>query len=150
MAQQASLGRMIGYCGHLGKLYLNMRLRQNGYNVTPAQSHTLLYLSRVPAEREIMQRDLERELGLKASTVNGIVDRLEEKGLILRRQSREDGRRRIISLTDRGRQATEEFHAALEEADRRFCAALSAEEQSQLRDMLSRLITNLEDEVMHR
>ena len=29
-------------------------------------------------------------------------------------------------------------------------AALSAEEQSQLRDMLSRLITNLEDEVMHR
>ena len=97
-----------------------------------------------------MQRDLERELGLKASTVNGIVDRLEEKGLILRRQSREDGRRRIISLTDRGRQATEEFHAALEETDRRFCAALSAEEQSQLRDMLSRLITNLEDEVMHR
>lgn len=150
MAEQVSLGRMIGYCGHLGKMYLDMRLRQSPYNITPVQAYALLYLIKLGGDREVMQRDLEHELHLKASTVNGIVDRLEEKGLILRRQSREDGRRRIISLTDRGRQATEEFHAALEETDRRFCAALSAEEQSQLRDMLSRLITNLEDEVMHR
>ena len=82
MTEQTPLGRMIGYCGHLGKLYLDMRLRQSKYNVTPVQSHTLLYLSKICGEREVMQRDLERELHLKASTVNGIVDRLEEKGFI--------------------------------------------------------------------
>lgn len=146
MAEQVSLGRLIGYCGHLGKLYLEARLREK-YNVTAAQSHTLLYLAKLSGGREVMQRDLERELHLKASTVNGIVDRLEEKGYILRRQSREDGRRRMLSLTEEGQAITEAFRAALEDTDRVFCGVLSPEEQAQLRDMLSRLIKNLENEV---
>lgn len=149
MTEQTPLGRMIGYCGHLGKLYLDMRLRQSKYNVTPVQSHTLLYLSKICGEREVMQRDLERELHLKASTVNGIVDRLEEKGFITRRQSEEDGRRRLISLTAQGQAVTETFRTALEETDRAFCAVLSPEEQEQLRNMLTRLIVNLEEEVQH-
>ena len=144
--EQVPLGRMIGYCGHLGKLYLDMRLRER-YNVTAAQSHTLLYLAKLSGGREVMQRDLERELHLKASTVNGIVDRLEEKGYILRRQSREDGRRRMLSLTAAGQAITEDFRAALEDTDRVFCAVLSDEEQNQLRDMLYRLIKNLANEV---
>lgn len=148
MAEQVSLGRMIGYCGHLGKMYLDMQLRQK-YNVTPAQSHTLLYLAKLCGGREVMQRDLEHELHLKASTINGIVDRLEEKGFILRRQSQEDGRKRLISLTEEGQAITEAFRAALEDTDRAFCAVLSAEEQEQLRDMLTRLIKNLENEVEH-
>ena len=146
MAEQVSLGRLIGYCGHLGKLYLETRLREK-YNVTAAQSHTLLYLAGRSGGREVMQRDLERELHLKASTVNGIVDRLEEKGYILRRQSREDGRRRMLSLTEAGQAITEAFRAALEDTDRVFCGVLTPEEQVQLRDMLSRLIKNLENEV---
>lgn len=149
MTEQTPLGRMIGYCGHLGKLYLDMRLRQSKYNVTPVQSRTLLYLSKICGEREVMQRDLERELHLKASTVNGIVDRLEEKGFIARRQSTEDGRRRLISLTAQGQAVTETFRTALEETDRAFCAVLSPEEQEQLRNMLTRLIVNLEEEVQH-
>ena len=149
MTEQTPLGRMIGYCGHLGKLYLDMRLRQSKYNVTPVQSRTLLYLSKICGEREVMQRDLERELHLKASTVNGIVDRLEEKGFIARRQSTEDGRRRLISLTAQGQAGTETFRTALEETDRAFCAVLSPEEQEQLRNMLTRLIVNFEEEVQH-
>lgn len=149
MTEQTPLGRMIGYCGRLGKLYLDMRLRQSKYNVTPVQSRALLYLSKICGEREVMQRDLERELHLKASTVNGIVDRLEEKGFIARRQSTEDGRRRLISLTAQGQAVTETFRTALEETDRAFCAVLSPEEQEQLRNMLTRLIVNLEEEVQH-
>lgn len=45
MAEQVPLGRMIGYCGHLGKLYLDTRLREQ-YNVTAPQSYTLLYLAK--------------------------------------------------------------------------------------------------------
>lgn len=149
MAEQMSLGRMIGYCGHLGKMYLNMQLRQSQYDITPVQSHTLLYLSKICGDREVIQRDLEHELHLKASTVNGVVDRLEEKGYISRRQSREDGRRRLISLTDQGKAVTETFRTAMEDTDRAFCAVLTEEEQKQLRGMLDRLIGNLEKEVEH-
>lgn len=149
MAEQVSLGRMIGYCGHLGKMYLDMRLRQSPYNITPVQAYALLYLIKLGGDREVMQRDLEHELHLKASTVNGIVDRLEEKGFISRRQSQEDGRRRLISLTDEGKAVTDTFRTALEDTDRAFCTVLTVEEQTQLRDMLARLISNLENEVKH-
>ena len=145
MTEQVSLGRMIGYCGHLGKMYLDMRLRGK-YNVTPALSHTLLYLAKLGG-REVIQRDLEHELHLKASTINGIVDRLEEKGYVLRRQSQEDGRCRMLSLTEAGQAITDDFRTALEDTDRVFCGVLSLEEQTQLRDMLARLIKNMENEV---
>ena len=44
---------------------------------------------------------------------------------------------------------TDTFRTALEDTDRAFCAVLTVEEQTQLRDMLARLISNLENEVKH-
>lgn len=143
------LGRMIGYCGHLGKLYTEQRLRSEGYDVTPVQSHALAYLAHATREQEINQRDLERELRLRPSTVNGIVDRLEEKGYIARHQSATDGRCRLVSLTGRGAAMVQAFQCALQGTERQFCSALTEEEQSQMREFLSRIIASLENEVNH-
>ncbi len=145
MSEPQDLGRMIGYCGHLCRLYTDKYLREAGYDVTPVQSHTLGYL--FCCGREVNQRDLERELRLKPSTVNGIVSRLEEKELISRRASPDDGRFRLVGLTEAGRNKVLEFRAALGETDRWFAAALSPEERKQLCRLLSRVITNLENEV---
>lgn len=147
VADPPELGRMIACCGHLVKQCGDNRLRQAGYDVTPPQSHLLMYLSRCRAGREVSQRELERELRLKPSTVNGIVSRLEEKGLISRRASPDDGRFRLVGLTEAGRNKVLEFRAALGETDRWFAAALSPEERKQLCRLLSRVITNLENEV---
>ena len=140
MSEPQDLGRMIGYCGHLCRLYTDKYLREAGYDVTPVQSHTLGYL--FCCGREVNQRDLERELRL-----NGIVSRLEEKELISRRASPDDGRFRLVGLTEAGRNKVLEFRAALGETDRWFAAALSPEERKQLCRLLSRVITNLENEV---
>ena len=145
MSEPQDLGRMIGYCGHLCRLYTDKYLREAGYDVTPVQSHTLGYL--FCCGREVNQRDLERELRLKPSTVNGIVSRLEEKELISRRASPDDGRFRLVGLTEAGRNKVLEFRAALGETDRWFAAALSPEERKQLCRLLSRVITNLENDV---
>ena len=145
MSEPQDLGRMIGYCGHLCRLYTDKYLREAGYDVTPVQSHTLGYL--FCCGREVNQRDLERELRLKPSTVNGIVSRLEEKELISRRASPDDGRFRLVGLTEAGRNKVLEFRAALGETDRWFAAALSPEERKQLCRLLFRVITNLENEV---
>lgn len=145
MSGQQNLGRMIGYCGHLCRQCTDKYLREAGYDVTPVQSHALGYLS--CCGREVNQRDLERELRLKPSTVNGIINRLEEKGLVSRRASPDDGRCRLVGLTEAGRSQVEEFQAALEETNRRFAAVLSPEERRALGGLLSRIITNLENEV---
>ena len=45
MDKLPELGRMISYCGHLGKLSNDQLLRQAGYDVTPVQTHLLLHLA---------------------------------------------------------------------------------------------------------
>ena len=149
MDMAVDLGRMIGYCGHLGKMCLEQRLRQAGYDVTPVQSRTLVYLFDASRDREVNQRDLERELCLRPSTVNGIVDRLEEKGFVSRRQSAADGRCRRITLTDTGEEMAQAFQTALSGTDQLLSSALTGEEQSRMRDYLSRVIATLENEVNH-
>ena len=141
------LGHMIVYCGHLSKLCTDQRLRRAGYDVTPAQSQAMLYLSCCRAGQEVSQRDLEQELHLKPSTVNGIVGRLEEKGYIARRTSPFDGRIRLVGLTDAGRSKVADFRTALEETGDLFTAGLTGEEERLLRTLLTRIISNLENEV---
>ena len=147
MDKLPELGRMISYCGHLGKLSNDQLLRQAGYDVTPVQTHLLLHLAGWTGEQEASQRDLERKLRLKPSTVNGIVDRLEAKGYVSRRASPQDGRVRLVSLTEAGRSKVQDFHVIVEETERRFTAGLSEQERGQLRQLLSRIIENLENEV---
>ena len=144
---EPDLGRMIAYCGHLGRQSTDQMLRRAGYDVTPVQTQALMYLACRQRNRETSQRDLERELHLKASTVNGIVGRLEEKGYISRRTSPYDGRIRLVGLTETGRSQVEDFRAALEETERRFTAGLTDRERETLGALLERIIANLENEV---
>ena len=84
MDEPPELGRMIAYCGHLGRLSNEQLLRQAGYDVTPVQTHLLHHLACWTGEQGASQRELERKLRLKPSTVNGIVGRLEAKGYVAR------------------------------------------------------------------
>ena len=143
--QDMDLGRMLAYCGHLGRQYSLSRLQQEGYDITPVQTRALACLS--CAQKEVSQRDLERELRLRPSTVNGIVGRLEAKGYISRRASPTDGRCRLVSLTEAGRAQFSAVCTSLEQTNRRFCASLDEAEQTQLRELLSRIIADLENEV---
>ena len=147
MDKLPELGRMISYCGHLGKLSNDQLLRQAGYDGTPVRTHLRRQLACWTGEQEASQRDLERKLRLKPSTVNGIVDRLEAKGYVSRRASPQDGRVRLVSLTEAGRSKVQDFHVIVEETERRFTAGLSEQERGQLRQLLSRIIENLENEV---
>ena len=74
------LGPLLGHAAHLARERMDARLSR--YDVTPAQTHTLLYLCGhgdcAP------QRDVVAHLRVKPSTANGILDRMEEKGLIRR------------------------------------------------------------------
>ena len=147
MDQPTSLGRTVFYCGHLARLCLENRLRQFG--VTPGQAYTMLFLQKRADGEEIAQRDLERELHLKPSTVNGIVERMEEKGFLTRHPSPTDGRCRLLALTEKGSALTAHFRSAIEDTDTLFRSALTAEEQQSLLDMLSKIVANLESEVHH-
>lgn len=67
--------------------------------LTPAQSHVLRLL---PPDSAVSMRTLATRLGCDASNVTGIVDRLEARGLVVRRPAEHDRRVKELALTPAG------------------------------------------------
>ena len=126
------LGVLMGYCDHQMHRLMTKKLRQ--YDVSPMQCRTLTYLQE--AEGQVNQRMLEQYLMVKPSTASGIVGRLEEKGLV---------RRRILALTDSGRQFYRQFLAIAEQVNQQAAQGFSPEERDTLRQLLLRLADNLSE-----
>jgi DNA-binding MarR family transcriptional regulator len=85
-----------------------------------------------------MHRIAER-LGSERSNVTGIVDRLQARGLVERRQDEQDRRIRNIVPTAAGRALAQGFRSSLNFAAEPL-AALAPAEREQLRDLLRRIV----------
>jgi DNA-binding MarR family transcriptional regulator len=74
-----------------------------------------------------------------ASNITGIVDRLEERGLVERRSAERDRRLKLLVLTAEGATVREQVIEALGEPPSQL-SDLSAADQRALRDILSRAL----------
>ena len=136
------LGPMLGRSAHLAKERMDARLSQ--YDVTPAQAHTLLYLHR--HQGQAPQSEVIRHLKVKPSTANGILDRMEEKGLVCRSVSEHDARQRLITLTEKGAELQEQIHQGFHATEELMMKGLSEEEKELLFACLEQVIQNLEED----
>lgn len=134
-------GPLMGYCDHQVHKLMDRKLRH--LNISPMQCRVLIFLCR--ASEEVNQRMLEEHLMVKPSTVNGIVSRLEEKGLITRSASALDGRRRVLHLTEAGRACDHIFREVAAQVETQMEQGLTAEETALLRSLLLRVAANLND-----
>ena len=113
-AQQEHFGPLLGYCDHQMMKLMVRKLR--GYDVSPMQCRTLTFL--YEQQGDVTQKNLQEFLRVKPPTVNGIVERLEEKHLLTRSVSPGDGRCKLLHLTEEGRCFYQEFIAITEEVHR--------------------------------
>lgn len=132
---------LLGYCDHQIQKLMEKELRQ--YGVSPMQCHTLTYLYK--ATHEVNQKMLQDFLMVKPSTVNGIVDRLEEKGFLIRTTGKEDGRCRILRLTEKGRAFHDDFVRIVRQVNARMERHFSDEELAALKGYLMRVAENLSE-----
>jgi DNA-binding MarR family transcriptional regulator len=124
-------------------------LAQVGAQAAAAFAARLTRLGLVPAHAGILrviaisaglsQRKLARQLGILPSRLVVLVDELESKGLIERRDDPEDRRTHALYLTESGRQAMKEIGEVAQEHDKAICGALTAEEKQQLTALLARI-----------
>jgi len=91
-------------------------------------------------EREPMtQRALGASIGVDKSTMVGLLDELEGKGLVRRSRHPQDRRAFMIEPTDAGIAAQKRALQLLDRCEKRYLKVLSRSEQDQLRKMLARL-----------
>lgn len=90
------------------------------------------------------QASLAATLGVTAPTVAKTVTRLEQKGFVLRQKSAEDGRAAMVTLTDKGRALRPQVEQIWTGLEERTLDTLTAAEQEILKDLIIRLIGNLE------
>lgn len=78
-------------------------------------------------------------LGCDASNVTGIVDRLEARGLLERRETAHDRRVKMLAVTEKGADLRGTLLSRLHQAPPEI-ARLSREDQRTLRDILRRAL----------
>ncbi|MGF4045199.1 MULTISPECIES: MarR family winged helix-turn-helix transcriptional regulator [Paenarthrobacter] len=89
---------------------------------------------------EPTQRELADFLSLDPSQVVSLVDDLEHRGLVKRAQGKQDRRAKIIVSTTEGRRIHNKARAALEVCEQTQLAALSEDENAQLRALLKKAL----------
>jgi DNA-binding MarR family transcriptional regulator len=85
------------------------------------------------------QQQAAAHLGVDRTTMVGLLDALESKGLVARQADAGDRRRNVVALTDAGRQTLGTAKAASDEAERRLLGGLDDSEARQLRNLLGRV-----------
>lgn len=105
------------------------------FDLAPQQMIALRMLGSGPRKMS----DLANALFCDNSNVTGIVDRLEERGLVRREAAEGDRRVKLLVLTDEGEWMREQITKRMAEPPPAI-ASLSEEDQRALRDLLKRAL----------
>jgi MarR family transcriptional regulator, organic hydroperoxide resistance regulator len=106
------------------------------FDLSPPQVRALGVLD---PERPVPMSELADALHCDNSNVTGIVDRLEDRGLVERRSATHDRRVKMLAVTERGAEVREQLAERLEQAPGPL-ARLSPEDQRALRDIMRRAL----------
>ncbi len=106
------------------------------FELSPPQVRALGVLD---PDRPVPMSDLAEALHCDNSNVTGIVDRLEDRGLVERRSATHDRRVKMLVVTARGAEVRDRLVERLEEAPPPL-ARLGPEDQRTLRDIMRRAL----------
>ena len=114
----------------------------NGSGLTAGQPKVLDYLGRHDGS---VQKAIAAGCQIDPATLTGLLNRMEEKGLI--RRCNEDGNRRSLHvyLTEQGWDKQREVRQTMERQSEVVQAGLSEEQRAQLLDCLYKVCANMTD-----
>lgn len=105
-------------------------------NLTPTQFAALM---RLCDDGPMSQNHLGRLTAMDPATIQGVMRRLEERGLVQRAPDPKDRRRTVLSPTDEGRTLARKLVPSAKAVTAKTLSPLSPEEQKTLIDLLDRL-----------
>ena len=108
------------------------------HGVTPVQFAAIHTIGKIPG---IDQRTLARTIGFDTSTIAGVIDRLESRGLVQRDASSEDRRVRLLSLTPEGQTRLQALAPGVLRAQQRMLEPLGPAQRDEFMRMLRMVVT---------
>ncbi|WP_416324496.1 MarR family winged helix-turn-helix transcriptional regulator [[Eubacterium] hominis] len=134
------IGFLIKQVYYMNQARLNVMFAE--FDLTATQTFTLIYLFKAHEDgRIINQRDIERDLDISNPTVTGILNRLEHKGLILRKMNPADARVKNIVVTSEALELDKILRKKFQENEKQLVEVLSEEEVSELSRMLEKILS---------
>lgn len=100
----------------------------------------LIILREISQSGEITASDISRAISLSQATVTGVLDRLEKRGLVVRRRSEQDRRRTLVQITENGEHILESAPPLMQESFIRQFSELQVWEQHMILSSLHRLV----------
>jgi len=96
----------------------------------------LAVLLAIDSQAPLSQQEAAGRLGVDRTTMVALIDELEGKQLVQRRQDPADRRKNVVALTPAGRATLAEAGKASDEAERRLLAPLTGDQAAQVREAL--------------
>jgi DNA-binding MarR family transcriptional regulator len=103
-------------------------------------SLTQLRVLAILRDRRLRMTTLAEHLGLEKSTMSGLVDRAEKRGLLARAPSAEDGRAVDVFITETGARLADRGAGEVARALAPLTGALSPADQRRLTALLARIL----------
>lgn len=131
--------------GHLGYLLKHVQLRF--FELTAAalapvgiNGREAAVLRAIDNPHPLAQGEIARRMGIDRTTMVALIDDLQERGLVQRRQDPDDRRKNVVQLTDAGQDITRQAARVGEQVERVFLSPLSAGEAEQFKKTLRVLL----------
>jgi DNA-binding MarR family transcriptional regulator len=130
--------------GHLARRFQQIaaaifiyEVEEAGYDITPVQYAALTTIETHPG---IDQATLAGLIAYDRTTITGVVDRLAQKGLLVRQASSRDRRASELQITDEGRRTLRGIEPAVEAAQQIMLRGLTTDEAKTFLRLLRKAI----------
>ena len=142
--EQVPLGKQLKSVSNLFSRHLNqIPLYHEGENLTPMQRMIIVVVHEKSQTQDVFQRDLEKFFSIRRSTVTGVLQLMEKRGLLVREHSTQDGRLKRLCLTDQANALFAIIQQNLQEAEALLCQGLTKEEIAFFSAILAKMEQNI-------
>ena len=124
-----------------GRIFNKLMKEHKNLDINHAQGKILFVISRY---KELSINDLCKELSLSKSTLTSMLDRLEDKGYILKRSSEKDKRITLISNTEKADESIDIFNDVITKMNDKFYDGFEEEDIKVFEKYLEKIYFNLE------
>ena len=122
---------------------IHSRKLNNDFNTTAPQ---MICLYSLVKEGRMTQSELAKHVNMGMSTINGVIDRLEKKELIVRERDTKDRRKVFVNVTDAGKELTYSAPSLLQDKLSNALRQLPELEQAAIAMSLERVVQLMEVE----